>query len=211
MDHSWSNQSVYCTCRNSFICPEHLSQHYTYQNSELADKFITEVDSNLIKNFKSELILRIKSYSELKKIVSMKIKNLIISIELYTQSLLKSIEIEKQKLIYLMSKIKFKTSDIQYMHKTCSSKMILKEFSFEFLNESLQKLFKIEIDSLLNFRPNEISIKKFLKNHNSKLYCIALTSDGQTLVTGSEDTSVRLWDTNSKKQTACLLKHDQYV
>ena len=68
MDHSWSNQSVYCTCRNSFICPEHLSQHYTYQNSELADKFITEVDSNLIKNFKSELILRIKSYSELKKI-----------------------------------------------------------------------------------------------------------------------------------------------
>ena len=208
---SLSDQLLYCSCRNSFSCPEHLSQHYNFQPSEDTEKLAPEVDSNLINNFKAELTLRIKSFSRLKKIVSLKTKNLIVSIESYSQSLLASIEKEKQKLIDLMNKIKFKTSEIQYMHKTCSSKMILKEFSFDCLKESLQKMFKTKLDDILTFRPNEISMKKFLKNHNSKLYCIELTSDGETLVTGSEDTSVRLWNTNSKKQIACLLKHDQYV
>ena len=50
-----------------------------------------------------------------------------------------------------------------------------------------------------------------LKGHKALIFHLALSPDGQRLVTASEDKTARLWDVNTRKQLAVLLGHKNKV
>ena len=52
---------------------------------------------------------------------------------------------------------------------------------------------------------------QFFASHNGGFWCIAVSDNGQMAVTGSFDTTVRLWDLNEKKQIACYSEHKTVV
>lgn len=51
----------------------------------------------------------------------------------------------------------------------------------------------------------------FLLDHNSEFNCLALSNDGKTLITGSSDNCVRIWDTSTKSQVSVLINHKNSV
>ena len=52
---------------------------------------------------------------------------------------------------------------------------------------------------------------KFLTTHNSSFNCLAISNNDKFLVTGSIDTSVRIWDLENFGNLACLLNHQSSV
>ncbi|KAG2047278.1 WD40 repeat-like protein [Suillus hirtellus] len=50
-----------------------------------------------------------------------------------------------------------------------------------------------------------------LKGHTWTVNCLAWTKDGRTLISGSDDKSIRTWNTKTWKQTALLEAHTDWV
>jgi WD40 repeat protein len=50
-----------------------------------------------------------------------------------------------------------------------------------------------------------------LKGHTDMVRCLAWTKDGQTLISGSHDCSIRTWNTTKWEQTAVLDDHTGVV
>lgn len=46
-----------------------------------------------------------------------------------------------------------------------------------------------------------------LEGHTGSVYCIAITSDSQYIVSGSSDSTIRIWDLESKTEQGCLEGH----
>ena len=46
-----------------------------------------------------------------------------------------------------------------------------------------------------------------LKGHTDSVNCVALSSDGKKIVTGSDDGTARIWDVESKKEIQMLAGH----
>src|SRR5947207_8676900 len=50
-----------------------------------------------------------------------------------------------------------------------------------------------------------------LTGHQGEVICVAFAPDGNTLVTGGEDGTVRLWDLSTRKERATMTGHTQKV
>jgi WD40 repeat protein len=50
-----------------------------------------------------------------------------------------------------------------------------------------------------------------LKGHTDRVWCLAWTKDGKTLVSGSYDYSIRIWNTTNWQETAVLDEHTNIV
>jgi WD40 repeat protein len=50
-----------------------------------------------------------------------------------------------------------------------------------------------------------------LKGHTNPVTCLAWTTDGKTLISGSHDCSIRTWNTTTWQQIALLTGHTDYV
>ncbi len=60
-------------------------------------------------------------------------------------------------------------------------------------------------------RIEKISISKELKGHTSFINCLAISPDGKTLVSGSADNSIRLWNFATGQPLKTLTGHTSYV
>jgi WD40 repeat protein/tetratricopeptide (TPR) repeat protein len=58
---------------------------------------------------------------------------------------------------------------------------------------------------------SQLRERTVLKGHKAVIFHLALSPDGQRLVTASEDKTARLWDINTRKQLAVLLGHKNKV
>ncbi|OMJ67243.1 hypothetical protein SteCoe_35645 [Stentor coeruleus] len=65
------------------------------------------------------------------------------------------------------------------------------------------------------FKISEEAIKSeynlLVKGHTSRLNCVAITSDNRYLLTGSNDTTVRIWDIQERRQESILSGHTDNV
>ena len=48
---------------------------------------------------------------------------------------------------------------------------------------------------------------KFLKTHSGEIKCFDISNDGKFVLTGSNDTVVRVWDFVERKQISCFFGH----
>jgi serine/threonine protein kinase len=62
-----------------------------------------------------------------------------------------------------------------------------------------------------NHRTEKISGFRELKGHTSFVNCLALSPDGKTLVSGSADSSIRLWNFETGKPLQTLMGHTGYI
>ena len=62
-----------------------------------------------------------------------------------------------------------------------------------------------------NSRTQQISISKELAGHTSFINCLAISPDGATLVSGSADNTIRLWDFATGQALKTLTGHASYV
>ena len=90
-----------------------------------------------------------------------------------------------------------RTDTIFELKKSPESIEIIRNYSFMELEES-------------DFHTQNIQ-KKFLETHNGGFKCIGVSRDGNNLVTGSEDSTVRVWNLAGRKQIACLAGHKSEV
>jgi WD40 repeat protein len=60
-------------------------------------------------------------------------------------------------------------------------------------------------------RTEKISIAKELRGHTSSVNCLAISPDGATLVSGSADNSIRLWNFATGKALKTLTGHTSYI
>ena len=58
---------------------------------------------------------------------------------------------------------------------------------------------------------SNMHVLKVIEEHTAGVNCMALTPDGSKIVTGSEDTTVRLFDTQSFESNGVLKGHEKYI
>lgn len=62
-----------------------------------------------------------------------------------------------------------------------------------------------------NKKKNKTFLKRTLDEHTGSINAICLTNDRQTIVTGSEDHTARIWDVKTEECTALLEGHTNYI
>ena len=79
-------------------------------------------------------------------------------------------------------------------------------------NELVQTILELFNEDLIAFQHNPVKERllissQFLTAHNGGFECLAVSRNGQLMITGSGDTTVRVWELNEKKQLACYSDH----
>jgi WD40 repeat protein len=78
------------------------------------------------------------------------------------------------------------------------------------LAESLiQQYFQLTISGLI-FHPANTEIRTLL-GHEGEILSVAISPDGQTLVSGSTDDTIKIWNLNTGKEIRTLLAHSSDV
>ena len=114
-------------------------------------------------------------------------------------------------LIDLITSSEFYKSD-----KDEIKKIIRSETSYELKKshediENIKNLYYMEsVESDPDNQRQQIQ-NKFLETHNEGFMCIRVSKNGENLVTGSEDSMVRVWDVASGNQIAFLTGHKSDV
>ena len=94
----------------------------------------------------------------------------------------------------------------------------VKEFKAELLKNHLkirEETIKKTKEIMINTNCNTKNLKKeleedyklFIQSHTSNVTCLAATSDGKYLISGSDDNTIRIWNTITKRQKAILTGH----
>ena len=206
------NKAEFQCCSGSY-CGVHFNQHckklmkhqpipLTFQLDQSQTSILNQNLNNLIETLK-----RIKTQAII-----------------YTEQIMKTItDIHNSTLKEINSLIKhfndlknsreFSNSCIDEVNKIINNYM---DYELKMSHESLEEFSKfyfmelIEEDLKISIQRENIQ-KKFLETHNGGFRCGLLASDRMKLVTGSEDSTVRVWDLAAGKQVACLTGHKSDV
>ena len=73
-----------------------------------------------------------------------------------------------------------------------------------------QKRF-LNIDEVNNDKRELENRGEFLKSNTSGFRCLAISNDGNIMITGSDDNSIRFWNLTKYTQEACSLKHKSTI
>ena len=160
-----------------------------------------------------KLINQIKTLENLKCEMQNCIKKVINLIESQVSSLVSLINCLIKSRINLL----VRTDDMSYStyrnHEIFSKVLKLQKPNLDNLLNSITEFFskdqiKFHPDSKLKIIDQK---SRFLSTHNSSFNCLAISNNDKYLVTGSQDTSVRIWDLENFTQLACLLNHQSSV
>src|SRR6266702_3873816 len=65
--------------------------------------------------------------------------------------------------------------------------------------------------ALPSLKPEAISFLRTLSGHTSQVSCVAFSSDGQTMASGSSDATIKLWNLASGQELRTLAEHTDVV
>ena len=172
---------------------------------------LTDLEKSILNQ---ELKSRIYLFSKLKKSVIKDTHIFIDKIQELCQSLLNLISSKIKLHQDLINKKVFSKTDFESINFSFNTEMILESTNIrpslvEFNNFYSEKNFLA-----YNISPErEISLnyQKFLKSNHGDFRCLAISNESDFLITGSEDTIVRVWDLKKSKQTAVLDGHKSTI
>ena len=198
-------------CCSSIFCSIHFNQHFKKAKSHNPSSLTLKLDETENYVLNRNLDYSIKSLKILKKRAIIENKQII---KVLT-SILNSTLIKINDLIKHFNDLKtsqeFYTYDMDEIKKHIRSETSYKlKNSYESI-ENIKNLFAMEIFVSDPDIQRKIIQKKFLETHNGGFMCIGISSDGKNLVTGSEDSTVRLWDVVTGKQIIYLTGHKSEV
>ena len=198
-------------CSTILLCELHFGQHFATTKSHQPQQLAFKLDPIDHSNLQTELKSRILTLKKLKNKVRSDFKTLMMILENLQSKLITEINESIKKYQEIFETEEF--NDIEEPKKILEFEMIIEEVSPEILISKIGELYS---KSLLNFDPDldkrkTLMKNKFLQTHNGGFNCVAISTDGKLIVTGSEDTTVRVWDFYERKQIACYVHHTSDV
>ena len=205
--------SFICHCSEKSVCKAHLGEHLGTESNHKIEKLTTNFDDIekivLEKNLKTYVTL----CEELRRNLYKETKDIIQKIKSFNASAVKKITNQINYFYELMLKEDFLLSESEHMKNLLNYELRTNVVNTSKLIEAAKSFYSQDFFALTVEPENEKFLKsfKFLKEHNGGLRCLAISSDSKTIITGSEDTTVRIWDLESKNQLACLAEHKSEV
>ena len=198
-------------CSNLLFCHLHFGQHFSIKMIHSPHQIIYRLDPIKDSMLTSELLSRISSLKDAISKIRFTTKSLINTIESLQDFYVKELNSTIHKYQEMLKTREF--SDIEEIEEILETDMKVNYIRSEDLIEAVRGFFQ---NVLLKFDVNldkesEIKKNKFLKEHNGGFLCLAVARDGKIIVTGSEDTTVRVWDLKEKKQIAFYSQHKSDV
>ena len=202
--------SFFCPCISVYLCSDHLGQHLKTQGSHNFENLITNIGSYRKYLLDNELSSRIMILQNLKQKISKETKILIQLIEKNLHSVSKNIDLVIRQISELHYKKFFRNCEIIEIDKINKSKLIVSK-NFLSLKDKIANIYEISFKNLFKYEEKDIRMNKFLEKNNSQFKCIAVSDYGKFIAAGSNDSSVRIWDSFNKQLYACLTYHKDTV
>ena len=203
--------SYFCDFSKDLICQYHHEQHCSLNLAHKHESLIKTVDPYDWQIFTNTLNSRIQSLENLKSIINIQTKKLIIDIETNSKILLRKLD----DVIYsLMKKLKmkaFRKFDIEDMKNTNRSEIHLTNLKVEKLKQEIKNSFMIELNDLFTVKLVDVEMNNFHLEHSTGLNCLDVSNDQKILVAGSSDNTVRIWDLEKMSLSSCLCNHKDEV
>ena len=205
-----SNPSFYCPCNSLYLCSNHLGQHVQASGSHNFENLTTDIGSYRMYLLKNELTSRIMILQNLKKKLVLETKSLIQVIEKNIYFVSKNIDIAIGKLLEKLNQKFFRKCEIIEIDKINKTKLIVSQ-SFLEVKDKVEHIYKHNLKVSLKYEEKGTKMNRFLEKNNSQFKCIAVSDDGKYIAAGSNDTSVRIWDSFKRQLYACFTYHKDTV
>ena len=205
--------SFICHCSDKSICKSHLGEHLGTESNHQIEKLTTNLDFIEKIVFEKNLKTCINSLEELRRNVYKETKEIIQKIKSLNSLTIKKITNQINQFYDLMKKEDFLLSELDQMKNLLYTELRINTINTSKVIEAAKSFYSQDFFILTIEPENEKFLKsfKFLREHNGGFRCLAISSDSKTIITGSEDTTVRIWDLQSKNQLACLAEHKSEV
>ena len=192
-------------CCNQHHCPTHFGLHFQIRCAHNPKQVLITLLPLEQKMLKSELSLRI---TKLENIKSQLMTTAKVIIDWNIENLKKINQIISNY-TQIINSSTFQVNQIQEIYKIIKSSMKIKRFKSNELYESIQECLDNDLISFENdpLKERLLIRNQFLTTHNGGFKCLALSENEEKIVTGSEDTTVRVWDLTQKIQLACFSEH----
>ena len=200
-------KAAYRCCTNILLCGPHFAQHFLIRKNHEPQQLAFRFDPKDQPLLKARLQTRILTLIQLQDQIVSYTKSLIRQIESLQSIILKEINEKIQNYREMLS-----SEEFYYINETTNIlefEMVVKEISLKDLQSKIDELFPKDLISFHNDSEKKMNLmrNKFLLTHNGGFLCEAISNDGKILVTGSQDTTVRVWDILARKQISCYVHH----
>lgn len=112
----------------------------------------------------------------------------------------------------VVSEIKKVVITEQTQNTTSNIREIAKELTVKHsITSSISTLQKEPIKPTQTIKPEEIVLLRTLTGHTKPIYALAISPDGKTLISGSNDKTIKLWDIHTGKLLHTFIGHSGYV
>ena len=202
-----SQKATVRCCSTQLYCEVHFGQHFISKPNHKPEQLVfklSPIDQSILK---IELQTRISTLKNLRYKIISDTNSIIINLESLQSKFITEISSNIKNYEEILSNQEF--SSLIEVEKILETEMIVYGINPEDLMNKIKdlfprKLFDFEIDK---YKKDSLIMKNFLKTHNGGFNCLAVSSDGKLLVTGSIDATVRVWDFFERKQIACYEEH----
>jgi WD40 repeat protein len=184
------------------MCRLHFAEHFATDGLHNCQKLVNTINPLEKSILEKELASRI-----------VKISKIIHKLNGFCYDFNKKIDELIQKYLKLSIKNKFATGDLEEIKSITTSEMVLNHLEIDEVCRKIEDICKVDFFGFDN-DPQKVKLlrtNKFLQTFNGGLTCLAVSSDKKMIFTGSEDTSLRIWNIETYTQIACMTEHKATV
>ena len=200
-----------CKCTNIYLCPAHIGSHLQtisrrgHPFEHLSQLLSPQEHSHL----SSELRSRINNLQHLKTCLISCTNKLIKSICEFSLSSTTEISNLLSRYSFLLNQDNLCSESIEEIKSILKTELITNKFDPSYLMQQIEIFYSQDLYLIKDNLINQLKIKhnKFLETHNGPFWCLEVTFDGKFLISGSSDTTVRVWDLANKEQVCCFTEH----
>ena len=206
----------YCPCTGVFICQSHLGEHCLTTIPHPFENLIQYSDSEKLIKFENEVLSRINYLTKLQAEITLETKNLMKIIEKSYNLIIEKINSKiKEFRSQIFGRRSFRLCEIdqldQKINSTFANEIILKPFDLGAVCEKINKIYSDASNNFIKTLTKDNQMNEFLKIHTGNILCMAISNDKNYVVTGSDDTSVKIFHANDITLYTCLTHHKKQV
>lgn len=198
-----------CSCTQPYFCHMHLGQHLASMRTHPFEIIDINIEPKNLRKSKSKILKRLEKIEEAKAQITSKSKALQTLIETLNREAILKLETMATNLLFLFEQEKFCASEVKDLESFDDEEMIVNSVYFNETCEELKTLYRRDLVSCVKvskFRRN-----RFYDQHSGGILCGVVSGDGNMLATGGEDSIIRVWDLNERKQRFTLNGHNSDV
>ena len=186
-------QKATVRCCNYQFCGPCFLKHFTTIANHMPQQLVTQLDPSDKYRLIEELNDKMSTLILLKSKVISEARELIKTIENLNNSVIQELNQQIKKYEQFLCKID--SVDLIEVENILTTEIRLKNLNFQSLVDEIKRVYPRDLISFDVDAEKLKSRKKkhFLREHNGEFNCLAISGDGQALLTGSSDATLRVW------------------